>query len=94
MSSLAGGLGDLLDMSEHEVVERMLKHALPPLVEAGNRSALEVLAAKIGSQPQHVLHNYGHTIIAKCLYAGLHHQLILVYIRTFCSTPSCALGRL
>jgi hypothetical protein len=67
----AGEVADLLDLSEHDVVERMLKHALPPLVEAGNRSALEVLAGKIGSDPQHVLQNYGHTIIAKCLYEGM-----------------------
>lgn len=57
-------------MSEHDVVECMLKHALPPLVEAGNKSALEVLAGKIGSEPQNLLQNYGHTIIAKCLYEG------------------------
>lgn len=66
----AGEVADLLEMSEQDVVERMLKHALPPLVEAGNKSALEVLAGKIGSDPQNLLQNYGHTIIAKCLYEG------------------------
>lgn len=66
----AGEVAELLDMSEHDVVECMLKHALPPLVEAGNKSALEVLAGKIGSEPQNLLQNYGHTIIAKCLYEG------------------------
>ncbi|BDA43155.1 Serine/threonine-protein kinase ATR at C-terminar half [Coccomyxa sp. Obi] len=67
---LLGEVAELLDMSEHDVVECMLKHALPPLVEAGNKSALEVLAGKIGSEPQNLLQNYGHTIIAKCLYEG------------------------
>ncbi|KAK9914842.1 hypothetical protein WJX75_001188 [Coccomyxa subellipsoidea] len=67
---LLGEVADLLDMSEQDVVERMLKHALPPLVEAGNTAALEVLARKIGSEPQNLLQNYGHTIIAKCLYEG------------------------
>lgn len=52
------------------MVERMLKHALPPLVEAGNRAALEALAAKAGTDSPTLLHNYGHTIIAKCLYEG------------------------
>ena len=52
------------------MVERMLKHALPPLVEAGNRAALDSLAAKAGTDSPTLLHNYGHTIIAKCLYEG------------------------
>lgn len=66
----AGEVAELLDMNEHDVVECMLKHALLPLVEAGNKSALDVLAGKIGSEPQNMLQNYGHTIIAKCLYEG------------------------
>lgn len=72
-----GEVADLLDMSEQDVVERMLKHALPPLVEAGNKAALEVLASKIGSEPQNLLQNYGHTIIAKCLYEGVLLLLVL-----------------
>ena len=61
------------------MVERMLKHALPPLVEAGNRAALEALAAKAGTDSPTLLHNYGHTIIAKCLYEGeaLPRRLLL-----------------
>ncbi len=84
----AGEVADLLDMSEQEVVEHMLKHALPPLVEAGNKSALEVLAGKIGSDPQNLLQNYGHTIIAKCLYEGAQYTLPVVTFGAYiCSTP-------
>jgi hypothetical protein len=75
-SQCAGELAELLELSEGVMVDRMLKHALPPLVEAGNRAALEALAAKAGTDPPTLLHNYGHTIIAKCLYEGeaLHRR--------------------
>ena len=52
------------------MVEEMLTHALPPLVEAGNKAALEVLAQKAGVDPATLVHNHCHTIIAKCLYEG------------------------
>ncbi len=61
----------MLDQSEARVVEEMLTHALPPLVEAGNRAALEVLAQKAGMDPATLVHNHCHTIIAKCLYEGM-----------------------
>lgn len=66
----AGELANLLEQSEAKVVEEMLTHALPPLVEAGNRAALEALAQKSGVDPATLVHNHCHTIIAKCLYEG------------------------
>ena len=71
----AGEVADLLELSENSVVERMLKHALPPLVEAGNKAALEFLARKAGMEPAALLEKYSHTIIAKCLYEGASHYL-------------------
>ena len=67
----AGELASLLEQSEAALVERMLPHALPPLVEAGNKAALEALAEKAGSDSASLLHNHCHTIIAKCLYEGV-----------------------
>ena len=52
------------------MVDKMLKHALPPLVEAGNKAALETLAQKAGTDLASLLQDNGATIIAKCLYEG------------------------
>lgn len=57
-------------MAEQDCMERMLPAALPPIVEACNASALGALAAKIGSTPEQLLQEHGHTLIAKCLYEG------------------------
>ena len=66
----AGELAELLELSEGQVVDKMLKHALPPLVEAGNKAALETLAQKAGTDLASLLQDNGATIIAKCLYEG------------------------
>ena len=55
----------------------MLKHALPPLVEAGNRAALATLAQKAGTDLASLLQDNGATIIAKCLYEGALPPLTL-----------------
>ena len=73
----AGELANLLEQNAAEVVEVMLTHALPPLVEAGNRAALEALAQKSGVDPATLVHNHCHTIIAKCLYEGERTHCIL-----------------
>ncbi len=56
-------------------MEEMLTHALPPLVEAGNKAALEVLAQKAGVDPATLVHSHCHTIIAKCLYEGMPQMM-------------------
>ena len=69
-SGCAGELAELLELSEGQVVDKMLKHALPPLVEAGNKAALQTLAQKAGTDLASLLQDNGATIIAKCLYEG------------------------
>ena len=73
----AGELAELLELSEGQVVDKMLKHALPPLVEAGNKAALEALAQKAGTDLASLLQDNGATIIAKCLYEGASPHLTL-----------------
>ena len=58
-------------------MDKMLKHALPPLVEAGNRAALATLAQKAGTDLASLLQDNGATIIAKCLYEGALPPLTL-----------------